>query len=145
VPPSPREAPGYIKPANVLVDVRWLGGRSLTLDRPEIERQLGPLISQESLEAGRGEALRYENGTLYVVRDRVYRVHVPLPRPVTRGEALELTGFPPFVDNWRETDHEYRLGHEWGFVRFRFKRASPDNDKVVSVEAWKQNPKDVTR
>lgn len=145
LPSQTRKELVYQKSADVLVDIRWLGGRSFTSNRVEIESQLGPFRSRQDLGDGRGEELVFERGILRVVRDRVYMVRVAFDKPVTRGEALELTGFPPYVDPWRETHHEYRLGHEWGFRRFRLRRESQANDRVVSIEAWKSNPEDVTR
>ena len=80
-----------------------------------------------------------------VVRGTVYMVRVDLPEPMTRTDALLVTGFSIYADHWRETHLEYRLANSWGFERFRLQRAEPGGDRVVSVEAWKLRPERVQR
>ncbi len=128
----------YVKPENVYIDIRWLGGRSYQSVRDEVTRQLGLVMNRRDLGTRKGVELVFARGTIRVRNDTIYMIRVDLPRPVTRSEALELTGFPPYVGNWRITHREYRLGHELDFVRFRLKRAEGNSDRVIQVEAWKQ-------
>ncbi len=139
------EAETYSKPEGVYVDIHWLGGRRYDDVVGELELQLGPLVERKVLDARRGEELVYERGDVRVVRDVVYMIRVQLPEPLTRTEALLVTGFTVFADHWRETHREFRLSHSFDFERFRLMRHSEDKDRVISVEAWKLSPDKVRR
>ncbi len=139
------EAKEYSKPDGVYVDIHWLGGRRYDDVVGELEQQLGPLHERRVLDARRGEELVYERGDVRVVRGVVYMLRVQLPEPLTRTEALLVTGFSIYADHWRETHREYRLSHSFEFERFRLMRHDEDKDRVVSVEAWKQSPDKVRR
>jgi len=139
------EAQVYSKPENVYVDIHWLGGRRYDDIAAELELQLGPLHERKVLDARRGEELVYERGDVRVVRDVVYMLRVQLPEPLTRSEALLVTGFTVFADHWRETHREFRLSHSFDFERFRLMRHAEDKDRVITVEAWKISPDDVRR
>ncbi len=139
------EAQAYAKPDGIYVDISWLGGRRYDDVASELETQLGPLHERKVLDARRGEELVYERGDVRVVRGVVYMIRVQLPEPLTRTEALLVTGFTIYADHWRETHREFRLSHTFDFERFRLMRHGEDRDRVVSVEAWKQNAGDVRR
>ncbi len=139
------EARAYAKPEGVYVDVHWLGGRRYTDVAEELGAQLGPLHERREIDARRGEELVYERGDVRVVRGVVYMMRVQLPEPLTRTEALLVTGFSIYADHWRETHREFRLSHSFGFERFRLMRDREQKDRVVVVEAWKQNPDKVRR
>jgi len=139
------EAQVYRKPESVYVDIHWLGGRRYDDIATELELQLGPLHERKVLDARRGEEFVYERGDVRVVRDVVYMIRVQLPEPLTRSEALLVTGFTVFADHWRETHREFRLSHSFDFERFRLMRHADDKDRVVTVEAWKISPDDVRR
>ena len=130
----------YIKPKGVYVDVRHLGGRGYSTVQVELADQMGDIQEQMDLGTRYGEEIVFTRGALRMVRDVIYMVRVFLPRPVTRGEALEMTGFPPYVDNWLITHREFRLGHSWDFRRIIMKRAKGHRDHVIQVDAWKERP-----
>lgn len=134
------EAQAYAKPEGVYVDVHWLGGRRYDDVADEVEQQLGPLHERKVLDSRRGEELVYERGDVRVVRGVIYMIRVQLPEPLTRTEALLVTGFGVYADHWRETHREFRLSYSFDFERFRLMRHSGDKDRVVSVEAWKISP-----
>ncbi len=139
------EAQTYSKPEGVYVDVHWLGGRRYDDVASELEQQLGALHERKVLDARRGEELVYERGDVRVIRGVVYMIRVQLPEPLTRTEALLVTGFTVFADHWRETHREFRLSHSFDFERFRLMRHDDDKDRVVSIEAWKMSPDQVRR
>ena len=134
------EAEAYSKPDGVYVDIHWLGGRRYDDVIGEVELQLGPLHERKVLDARRGEEWVYERGDVRVIRGVIYMVRVQLPEPLTRSEALLVTGFSIYADHWRETHREYRLSNSFDFERFRLMRHDQDKDRVVTVEAWKQSP-----
>ncbi len=145
-----RDAPSgqpvaYEKPEGVYVDLHWLGGRRYDDAAEQLQAQLGALAERREIDTRRGEELVYERGVARVVRGTVYMVRVDLPEPMTRTDALLVTGFSIYADHWRETHLEYRLANSWGFERFRLQRAEPGGDRVVSVEAWKLRPERVQR
>jgi hypothetical protein len=139
------EAQAYSKPEGVYVDIHWLGGRRFDDVAIELEQQLGELHERKALDARRGEELVYERGDVRVIRGVVYMIRVQLPEPLTRTEALLVTGFTIYADHWRETHREFRLSYSFDFERFRLMRDAEDNDRVVSVEAWKLSPDKVRR
>lgn len=139
------EAQTYSKPDGVYVDIHWLGGRRYDDIASELELQLGPLHERKVLDARKGEELVYERGDVRVVRGVVYMLRVQLPEPLTRTEALLVTGFTIYADHWRETHREFRLSHSFDFERFRLMRHDEDKDRVVSIEAWKLSPDKVRR
>jgi len=151
IPESARAASGeeqllaYEKDPGVFVDVHWFGGRAYIDCGTELLEQMGTLRDRRELGSGRGEELTYEHGVVRVVRDTVYMLRVDLPHPVTRSEALMLTGFRAFVDHWRQTHLEFRTSHEQGFKRLRLKRLDTTSDQVVSVEAWRTSPDEAGR
>lgn len=134
------EAPGYVKPEGIYVDVRHLGGRSFDGSRDVIANQLGTLLESTGLGGEDGRELTFERATLRVVDDLVYMVRVPLPEPLRRTDALELLGFPIQTDEAIVLHREYRLNHEWGFRRIRMMRVGTDNELVHTVEAWRWVP-----
>ncbi len=142
---EPEEAQAYAKPDGVYVDIQWLGGRRYNDVAAELELQLGPLHERKVLDARSGEELVFERGDVRVVRGVVYMLRVQLPEPLTRTEALLVTGFTIYADHWRETHREYRLSNSFDFERFRLMRHSEDKDRVVSIEAWKLSPDRVRR
>lgn len=137
------ESGEYQRPEAVYVDVRWLGGRRLTTARGELVEQMGLVSEHRDLGGRFGEELVLTRGTVRVVRDVIYMIRVDLPRPVTRTEALVMTGFEPWAEDWASTHREYRLRHAWGFDRLRLLRAEGYADRVIRLEAWKKSAGDV--
>ena len=135
----------YEKDPGVFVDVHWFGGRAYKDCVTELLEQMGQMRERRELGSGRGEELSYEHGVVRMVRDSVYMLRVDLPNPMTRSEALLLTGFRAFVDHWRQTHLEFRASHEQGFRRLRLKRLDTTSDQVVSVEAWWTSPDEAGR
>jgi len=139
-PEAAAEAEPYRKADDVYVDVQRLAGRSFQEERAELGEQLGSLLSSHELGGENGRELEFTKGTLRVADDQVYMVRVPLPHPARRGEALEMTGFPPQVDRYITLHREYRLNHQWGFRRIRMRRADAESELVTEVEAWRWVP-----
>lgn len=132
---------GYQKPEGVLVDVRFLGGRTYSLVRDHVANQLGALVEETALPGELGRELRFERATLRVDEDKIQMVEVVLPEPTRRSEALRLTGFPDQVPrNWIQLSGEFRLTNAFEFRRIIFKRAAPGSEDVVEVQAWKTAP-----
>lgn len=142
---TPVASTPYQRPAGVYIDVRWFGGRSYDACREQVAEQFGLVEERRDLGSRLGEEYRFASGSLRTLQGIVYMIRVQLPRPVTRSEALEMTGFPPFVGNWRATHLEYRLGHNWGFERFRLVRAPGYKDRVNQLDAWWREAKRVGR
>lgn len=135
----------YQKVQGVYVDIPHFGGRSYEALRTDITDQLGPVEARTPLGTTGGFEYRFANGALRVMRGVIYMVRVDLPRPVTRTEALEMTGFPPYVERWRSTHREFRVSHVWDWDRIRMIRAAGYEDRVIQVEAWKAPPSRVGR
>lgn len=135
---------GYQKADGVWVDVRFLGGRSYTLVREHVARQLGALLEETTLPGDGGRELRFERATLRLAGDKIDMIDmidVPLPEPVRRSEALRITGFPDQVPrNWIALSGEFRLTNAFEFRRILFKRSAPGSEDIVSVQAWKTPP-----
>jgi hypothetical protein len=86
--------------------------------------------------------MQFIHGTIRVVDGRIYMIRVPLLRPMRRTEALEEAGFPPYSSGVIRSHREFRINHEWGFRRIRLRRAGPDDELVVQLEAWRWLPKE---
>jgi len=135
----------YQRAEGVLIDIYHFGGRSYEALRSDVTDQFGPVQERVELGTRKGTEVRFANGRLRVLEGTIYMVAVTLPHPVTRSEALEMTGFPPFVDKWGSTHKEFRLSHAWDYERIIMTRARPRGDRVKSVEAWKTSPDRVQR
>ena len=132
---------GYTKADGVYIDVRFLGGRSYTAIRPEIEAQLGGLLETNELPEGQGVELAFTRGRIRTLDGTIYMLDIPLPEPMRRDEALRLLGFPEIVPReYNVLALEYRLTNVWDFRRLRFFRTEPDGERVDRVEAWKRTP-----
>ena len=142
LPTNPEMAVEPIAEPNTaaVVDVRWLGGRRFSTHRGAIAEQLGDLQSRSIVDDRQGEAFDYEQATLFVVRDTIYRVNVRLPEPLSPNDTLEAIGFPRYDRSFRETHREYRVSFKWGFERFRLLRKSRNSKQVERVEVWHTEP-----
>ncbi len=137
--PPQEIAPAYTRAPGVYLDVHYLGGRSFQESRQEVLEQLGALLSSRALH-NEGTEMTFERGIIRVSDEQIYMISVPLPEPLRRSEALQLLGFPPYVDRYITLHREYRLNHEWGFRRIRMKRQDRDSELVTNVEAWRWIP-----
>ncbi len=126
----------YQRAEGVLIDVRYLGGKTYQEVRDVVAEQLGPLQGSVELPAGAGTEMRFQRGELRVLDDRIIRVRVPLEPPLRRTAALAATGFPPATGRYVTLHREYRLHHEWGFRRIRLMREDRSSELVNAVDAW---------
>ncbi len=130
----------YERAEGVYVDLRYLGGRSYTGVREEVEAQLGAVLEEEELSTLDGREVRLERGTLRVVDGIIYMLDIPLPAPVRRTEALALLGLPAATKDYVLLTTEFRLTNSWGYRRIRFFRTERDGQQVDRVEAWRFVP-----
>ena len=133
--PSP-----YQKPAGVFIDVHHLGMREYTTSRPELLAQMGALQQTTTLPGDNGTEYIFERGSLRVADDQIYMLHVPLPAPSRRPDALQTLGFPPYGNRYLSTHQEYRINNEWGFRRIRMYRVDQESELVDAVEVWRWIP-----
>lgn len=133
----------YSKRDGVYVDVLYLGGLDWDNQQLALNTQLGELQQRTELPMQQGIEYVYDRGTIYVYDGRIYRMDVPLPEHMRRSNALQLLGFPEYVDKYLITHREYILENEWNFRRIRMMRESKENELVTLVSAWKFNPQDL--
>lgn len=138
--PGATEEKVYQKPAGVLVDVRYLGGKDYSEVREVVTEQLGALQTATDMPGDGGRELTFERGRLRLVDDRIYRVYVPIEPPLRRTAALEAVGFPPASGRYITLHREFRLSHEWGFRRIRLMRENRRSELVNVVDAWYKVP-----
>jgi hypothetical protein len=130
---------GYRKADGVYVDAHYLGGRSWSAVRAEVEKQLGAVIEERTTAEGDRE-VRLERGTVRLDGDRIMLVDVTLPEPARRSEALAQLGFPPNATEYVSSTLDFRLENAWGFRRLVFVRAARGSEDVVRVQCWKFTP-----
>lgn len=139
--PAPPAAPAaYVSAPGVYVDVLHLGGKTFTTERDIVLQVMGELLESRDLPPGKGQEWVFVRGSLCTLDDRIYRITVPLPAPMRRDQALSSLGFPAIVSEYITFSGEFRLNHEWGFRRIRMKRAAPDSEEVIEVDAWRWVP-----
>lgn len=131
----------YQKAEGVYIDARYLGGRSYSAVRDELEAQLGAVTGEEDLGED-GKEIQFERGSLRVLNNEIYMLAIPLPEPLRRTEALGVLGFPATNQKYITTNTEFRLTNAWGFRRIRFFRVERDSEDIERVEIWKTTPKD---
>ena len=122
------------------IDVRWLGGRRFSTHRGQITAILGDLQSRQIVDEREGEAFQFDQATVYVIRDTVYRIDVDLPEAMAPNDALEALGFPRNDRSFRKTHGEFRASFKWGFSRFLLMRAKRNGPTVDSVQIWHTEP-----
>lgn len=139
-PGAQPEAAAYQRPAGVVVDARYLGGKTYSEVREVLSEQLGALLSATDMPGDGGRELVFERGKLRVVDDRIFRIYVPIEPALRRTAALEAVGFPPASGRYITLHREYRLNHEWGFRRVRLMRENRRSELVNAVDAWYKVP-----
>ena len=130
----------YQRPAGVLVDVRYLGGKPYSEVRDVVTDQLGALESSTDMPGDGGRELAFERGKLRIVGERIYRVYVSIEPSLRRTAALEAVGFPAAAGRYITLHREFRLSHEWGFRRIRLMREDRRSELVNAVDAWYKVP-----
>lgn len=131
----------YEKPAGVYIDARFLGGRSWTGVRDEIERQFGAVLEETRTAEGDRE-VRFDRGRIRIHAERIQMVEVLFPEPLRRSEALLQLGFPATTAEYRPYAKEFRLANVWDFRRLVFHRAAPGSEQIDGVQAWKFSTSD---
>ena len=132
----------YIKAADIDIDIRHLGGKTLHLVQVELHEQLGKRLSTRVLNGNRGEEHQFTRGRIRISGGVIYMISVPLNAPLYRREALQPMGFPPHTGGVIRTSREYRINNAWDFRRIRLKRVDRDAEKVTEVEAWRWLPRE---
>lgn len=130
----------YTRAEGVLVDVRYLAGKSYDEVRDVVADQLGPLQSSGDVPGDGGKEMIFERATLRLADGRIIRVRVPIEPPLRRTAALAVTGFPPASGRYVTLHREYRLNHEWGFRRIRLMRENRSSELINVVDAWLRVP-----
>ena len=139
--PGERHRPGYEKPPGILVDVKFLCGRTLSEVRDQLSIQMGDIQQIIDLDPRDGRELVLERGSVRVKGDTIYMVRVQLEGPLRRSPALQAVGLPVTVRRWNSFTHEFSTRHHAGYARIRMGRLEPESEAVTWVEVMKDNPR----
>jgi hypothetical protein len=135
-----KETGVYVKPPGVFIDVLYLGNRSFEEAQGIIAEQMGNIQNTIEQPMGLGIRYEYEHGAIQVVDGKMYLFEIALPESMRRSQALQLLGFPEYVDKYLITHREYILENKWEFRRIRMIRDGKDNEFVHKILAWKFQP-----
>jgi len=131
----------YERPDGVLVDVPHMVGKSLDAARVLLEQQMGSLQAVEALGSREGRQIQFERGRVREIDGSIYQVHVDLPRPVRRSEAMRMVGLPSQVREWLGAALEWRTSWVHGMERVRMGREERGSEFVIWVEVRRYNPR----
>ena len=135
------EAFVYERPEGVLVDVPYVVGKSLDVARATLEEQMGAMSGVQALGSREGREIRFERGRVRELDGSIYLVHVDLPRPMRRSEAMRTVGLPSQVREWLGAALEWRTSWVHGMERVRMGREERGSEFVLWVEVRKYNPR----
>ena len=144
-PAAEKKAGEYERPAGVEFHITAILGMNYTrFQGSEMETYLGQKLEEERLPGLRGRKIRYGQGELMVAREEIYAVAYEFPRPVSKLEAVHLTGLPESIlADFRPSSMEMRIDRSsYGFRRLVLTRAEPDQEQFIRIEAWKFLPRE---
>jgi hypothetical protein len=133
----------YEKPEGVAFHIpAILGMRYSQFRGSEMETYLGQQLEEVRLPGIRGRQFKYGQGEVYVARDIIYQVGYEFPRPVSRIDAVHLTGLPEsLLAELKPTSLEQRIERSaYGYRRLVLTRAEPEADQYIRIDAWKFLP-----
>ncbi len=131
----------YERPNGVLVDVPYMVGKSLNVARVVLEVQMGALQDVQEVGSREGREIVFERGHVRELDGTIYLVHVDLPRPMRRSEAMRTVGLPSQVREWLGAALEWRTSWVHGMERVRMGREERGSEFVTWVEVRRYNPR----
>ena len=131
----------YELPDGVLVDVPHVVGKSLDVARVILEEQMGSFKDVQALGSREGREILFERGRVRELDGSIYQVHVDLPRPMRRSEAMRTVGLPTQVREWLGAALEWRTSWVHGMERVRMGREERGSEFVIWVEVRRYNPR----